>query len=60
MDVPKKILKDVPDKLLKEIVADFQSEGAEVSAQPQPNGNWTVEAVFTQVSPDGTLTKAHS
>ena len=46
MEIPKRILKDVPDDQLKIILADFQSEGAVVSALPQKDGKWTIEAVF--------------
>ncbi len=53
MEIPKRILKDVPDEDLKVIVADFQSEGAKVQAHPQPDGKWTIEAIFEKgVSPD--------
>ena len=46
MEIPKRILKNVPDEDLKVIIADFQSEGAKVNAHPQPDGTWTIEAVF--------------
>jgi len=40
------ILRDVPQDSLDEVVADYREEGAEVTTTPQPNGLFTVTAVF--------------
>jgi N-acetylmuramoyl-L-alanine amidase len=41
-----RILKDVPDSDLRELVDDFESEGATVETTRQPDGRWTVKATF--------------
>ena len=43
-------LTDIPDELLDKIIAGFASEGAKVEKLRQPDGKWTVVAVF---APDG-------
>ena len=43
-------LTDIPDELLNEIIARFALEGAKVEKLRQPDGKWTVVAVF---APDG-------
>jgi hypothetical protein len=40
------VLTDVPGENLDEVVADYKSAGATVSVAPQPNGLFTVTAVF--------------
>lgn len=40
------ILTDVPDSDLARVVKDFESEGATVTKEKQPDGNWTVTATF--------------
>jgi len=40
------VLTDVPSEDVKQVVEDFQSEGAEVTTELQPNGLWTVRAKF--------------
>jgi hypothetical protein len=39
-------LTDIPEKLLDEIIASFALEGAKVEKLRQPDGKWTVVAVF--------------
>lgn len=39
-------LTDIPDGEVDEVVNDFQSEGAKTTKELQPNGNWTVRAIF--------------
>lgn len=39
-------LTDVPDDLLDKIIAGFALEGAKVEKLRQPDGKWTVVAVF--------------
>lgn len=43
---PKKLLTNVPESKLAEVVADFENEGANVKISKQDNGNWTVAADF--------------
>ena len=42
----KETLSDIPEELLDKIIAGFASEGAQVEKQRQPDGKWTVVAVF--------------
>lgn len=37
---------NIPEDELDELVADFESEGAEVEKIKQADGNWTVRARF--------------
>ncbi|MDO8894165.1 MAG: hypothetical protein Q8M57_12060 [Nitrosomonas sp.] len=39
-------LTDIPNDEVDEVVNDFQSEGAKTTKELQPNGNWTVRAIF--------------
>ena len=39
-------LTDIPDELLNEIVARFALDGAKVEKLRQPDGKWTVVALF--------------
>lgn len=39
-------LRNVPEADLPEVVEDFESEGATVSTELQPDGRWTVSATF--------------
>lgn len=39
-------LNNIPPSEVDEVVADFQSEGADVEKIKQPDGNWTVKATF--------------
>jgi len=41
-------LTDVSAEELKEIVKDFESEGATVETTKQPNGLWTVKATWPE------------
>jgi hypothetical protein len=41
-----RVLTEVPDSKVNEIVGDFESEGASVTKTQQANGNWTVTATF--------------
>lgn len=40
------ILSDIPESELDRVVKDFESEGATVTKEKQPDGNWTVKATF--------------
>jgi hypothetical protein len=40
------ILTDIPQSDLDRVVKDFESEGATVTKEKQPDGNWTVKATF--------------
>ena len=40
----KRILKDIPEADVDQVVKDFESEGCTVSKEKQPNGKWTVTA----------------
>lgn len=40
------ILRDVPAESLDEVVTDYRDAGAEVTTTSQPNGLFTVTAVF--------------
>ncbi len=46
-------LTDVPDSMVKEVVADFKSEGASVTKTKQANGSWIVVATFPDVPTGG-------
>jgi hypothetical protein len=50
-------LTDIPDELLDEIIASFALEGAKVEKLRQPDGKWTVVAVFTPDDERRPLTK---
>jgi len=43
-----RVLKDVPEDMIDEIVSDFESEGAKVIKEQQPDGKWTVRANFEE------------
>ena len=43
------ILRGVPDADVDQVVADYESEGAVVSKEPEENGTWTVTAVFPEL-----------
>ncbi len=51
-------LRNVPDADLDEVVADFKSEGASVTTDRQPNGQWTVTATFPDGAQAGPSTRA--
>jgi hypothetical protein len=53
------ILRDVPAESLDEVVADYKEEGAEVTTTPQPNGMFTVTAIFPDNSPLAELADRH-
>jgi hypothetical protein len=38
--------KNVPDSEVKQVVSDYESEGATVEQIFQSDGNWTVRAIF--------------
>lgn len=40
----KRVLTEVPEGELDQIVADFESEGCTVSTEKQSDGKWTVTA----------------
>ncbi len=37
---------DVPPDMLQQVTDDFRSEGASVSSEKQPDGNYTVTATW--------------
>lgn len=39
-----KILKDIPDSDVNQVIVDFKSEGCSVEKIKQTNGKWTVKA----------------
>lgn len=39
-------LTDIPTEELQDVIADYESEGAQVETIKQPNGKWTVKATF--------------
>ena len=39
-------IKDIPEEEVDQVVADFESEGAKVIKEKQPNGKWTVRATM--------------
>lgn len=41
-------LADVPKEEVDQVVADFNTAGAEVQTIRQPNGKWTVKAVIPE------------
>jgi len=41
-------LNDIPSSEVDEVVSDYQSEGAEVEKVEQPDGGWTVRAIFQE------------
>ncbi len=43
--MPTRILENVPDSDVDEVVADFESEGATVTKEKE-NGTWKVTATF--------------
>jgi hypothetical protein len=47
----REVLTDVPHEKLRELVQDFEATGAaDVTASPQQDGRWRVEALFTEDS----------
>ena len=50
-------LTDIPDGLLNEIIARFALEGAKVEKLRQPDGKWTVIALFAPDEQRRPLTK---
>lgn len=40
-----RILTDIPESDLDQVVSDFESEGCTVTKKKQADGNWTVKAV---------------
>jgi hypothetical protein len=53
----KETLSDIPDDLLDKIIAGFASEGAQIEKLRQPDGKWTVVAVFASDDQRRPLTK---
>jgi len=50
----KKIVNDVPDNEVDQLVRDFQDDGCNVvSKHKQDNGLWRVEALCPEVREDG-------
>jgi hypothetical protein len=43
-----RVLKDVPDDVIDEVVSDFESEGAKVIKERQADGKWTVRAILSE------------
>jgi hypothetical protein len=39
-------LTNVPSSEKEEVVSDFESEGATVQSQREPDGTWTITATF--------------
>ena len=46
--MPTRILTDIPESDVEEVVSDFESEGASVKKKRQPNGKWKVTATFPE------------
>lgn len=46
MSLKDSVLTDVPDSDKEDIVKQFQAEGATVTTKRQPDGKWTITAVF--------------
>jgi hypothetical protein len=44
--MPTQVLKDVPAEDVEQVVADFEAQGATVTKTQQPDGKFTVTAVF--------------
>jgi hypothetical protein len=42
----REILRDIPDDRIEEVVSDYESEGAQVTRELQPDGKWTLVATF--------------
>jgi hypothetical protein len=42
----REVLRDVPEDVIDRVVSDFESEGAQVTKEKQPNGKWTLVATF--------------
>jgi hypothetical protein len=40
------VINDVPEDSVDQVIADFESEGASASMTRQPDGKFTVTAVF--------------
>jgi hypothetical protein len=40
------VLTDVPAADVDQVVADFEAQGAKVTKTPQPDGKFTVTAIF--------------
>ncbi len=40
----KKVLKDIPESDVREVVRSFEREGCTVEKEKQPDGKWTVRA----------------
>jgi len=39
-----KVLKDIPESDVNQVISDFESEGCTVEKEKQPNGKFTVRA----------------
>ena len=46
MPTGRHVINNVPDNRLPEVVAGFIAQGASVTTIPEPDGEWTVIAVF--------------
>lgn len=46
MPTGRQIVKNVPEARLIEVVSGLVSQGAQVTTLPEPDGEWTVIAVF--------------
>ena len=40
-----RVLTDIPESEVEQVVSDFESEGCSVSKERQANGLWTVRAI---------------
>ncbi len=47
-----RVLTDVPDSQVDEVVSDFESEGCTATKESQSNGMWTVRATCPEEESD--------
>jgi len=52
------VLKNVPTDQLPFVVASYKAQGAEVTTTPEPDGEWTVTAVFPEAPGGGAASVA--
>lgn len=54
MPTGKHVVKNVPNNQLSKVVFGFVAQGAHVTTLPEPDGEWTVIAVFAPEEGDAT------
>lgn len=59
MPTGRQIIKNVPEDQLVNVVSGFISQGAHVTTLPEPDGEWTVIAVFPAPANAGAATEAN-